>query len=374
MGPMIRIAHVITKLDVGGAQSHVVELARGQADAGHRVDVIAGVGGPAAQRLASTGVPVHVVDELGASHGRASQRAALKGVTAAIRGIAPDLVHGHSSNAGLAARLAARRLGLVSVYTAHGWPFQRGAAWRQRIMSFAGEFVGGHLGDAVIVLTEAERGRARRARVVPSERLWVVPNGIADVPPELRRSGPRGGDPPLMVMVARFAPPKLQHELIEALAALCDLRWRMQFVGDGPLLGDAQAVARRTGLADRIEFLGHRDDVPAVLAASDIGVLWSRYEGLPISVIEYMRAGLCCVGSDLPGMRELLGPGGAGRLADSPQGLQGVLRQLLTEPAEPGRLARLARSRYEAAYSAAAMIAATDRVYAAVTSRAPRRS
>jgi glycosyltransferase involved in cell wall biosynthesis len=364
----VHVAHVITKLDVGGAQTHVVELALGQVAGGHRIDVVAGVGGPAADRLTALGVPVLIVPELGDSRGRVSQRAAVAAVTLALGRIAPDLVHGHSSNGGLAARMAARRLRLPSVYTAHGWPFQKGAAWKQRLMSFAGEFVGGHLGDAVIVLTEAEQRRARRARVVPGDRLWVVPNGIADVPPELRRTGPLGDRAPTLVMVARFAPPKLQTELVVALAELADEPWTLRLVGDGPQLDECRSAVERLGLGGRVEFLGHRDDVAEVLASSDIGVLWSRYEGLPISVMEYMRAGLCCVGSDLPGVRELLGRDG-GMVARSAVGLGEALRRLFADRTDIDALGTTARNRYVERFSAESMVAATDAVYAAVRAR-----
>src|SRR5262245_21492538 len=106
----MHVAHVITKLDVGGAQTHVVELARGQLAAGCQVDIVSGGGGPAAQRAIEAGVPVRIVPELGASYGRLSQRGALTAVADALSEIRPDVVHGHSSNAGLHARLAARRL------------------------------------------------------------------------------------------------------------------------------------------------------------------------------------------------------------------------------------------------------------------------
>lgn len=357
------ILHVITKLDVGGAQTHVAELALGQAHAGHRVEVVAGLGGPAAQRLAAGGVPVRVVPELGASHGRVSQGAAFDAVTEAVRISQPDVVHGHSSNGGLAARLAARRLRLPSVYTAHGWPFQKGASWKQRVLSLAGEFVGGHVGDAVIVLTQAEYDRAVRARVVPRSRLWVVPNGIADIAGAAVHSDSSAA--PVLVMVARFAPPKLQSELIEVLAELADVSWRAVFVGDGPGLEACRKRAGDHDLTDRIAFLGHRDDVAQVLAHADIGVLWSRYEGLPISVLEYMRAGLCCVASDLPGTRELLGSG-AGCLASDRVRLGAGLRALLAEPNRVRALGLASRDRYVECYSAEAMIAATNQVYDAV--------
>jgi glycosyltransferase involved in cell wall biosynthesis len=362
----VHVAHVITKLDVGGAQTHVAELALGQVDAGYRIDVVAGSDGPAAARVAAAGIPVRIVPELGASHGRFTQRAALAAVQRTLGEIRPDLVHGHSSNGGFHARLAARRLRLPSVYTAHGWPFQQGAPWRQRIMSFAGEFVGGHVGNAVIVLTEAERDRAVRARVVPRRRLWVVANGISDVPPDLRRASSRGDHPATLVMVARFAPPKLQAELAATLTRLNELPWTLQFVGDGPELEACRAeVDAMPSLRGRVSFLGHRDDVAEILAASDIGILWSRYEGLPISVMEYMRAGLCCIASDLFGVRALFGDEAAGIVAGSDSELARELTDLLTTPGRIDALGQRARLRFESHYSVDAMVAATDEVYAA---------
>lgn len=362
----MRVAHVITKLDVGGAQTHVLELARGQVAAGYGIDVVAGLGGPAAEQMRSAGINVRIVPELGASHGRFSQRAALAAVTRALAEIRPGVVHGHSSHGGLAARLAARRLHLPSVYTAHGWPFQKGAAWKQRALSFAGEFVGGHVGNAVIVLTEAERRRATHAHVVPARRLWIVPNGIADVPPELRRH--RGHVPePTLVMVARFAPPKLQLELVTLLVGLVHLPWTMKLVGDGPEMDTCrQLVAAHPELDGRVHMLGHRDDVAELLATSDVGVLWSRYEGLPMSVMEYMRAGLCCIASDLPGTRILFGDPPAGVLAAGPAQLASELTDLLTSDERVDSLGQRARARYEAAYSLEAMVEATGVVYSAV--------
>jgi len=238
-------------------------------------------------------------------------------------------------------------------------------------MSFAGEFLGGHVGNAVIVLTEAERDRAVRARVVPRRRLWVVANGISDVPPDLRRTS-SGGEhpatlvPATLVMVARFAPPKLQAELAATLTTLIDLPWTLQFVGDGPELETCRAsVDAMPSLRGRVSFLGHRDDVAEVLAASDIGILWSRYEGLPISVMEYMRAGLCCVASDLFGVRALFGDEAAGIVAGSDSDLGRELTDLLTKPGRIDTLGQRARLRFESHYSVDAMVAATDEVYAA---------
>lgn len=357
--------HVITKGDVGGAQTHVVELAGEQVRSGRSVVVVAGTDGPAIGRCRAAGCDVRVVPSLGRARARLGQREALHALRAVIDELDPDVVHAHSSNAGFVARLACRRSGTPCVYTAHGWPFQRGAAWRQRVLSFVGEFIAGRLGDGVICLTDAEAQRALRARVVRRDRLWVVANGLADDVEPVRRVG---DGTPRLVMVARFAPPKLQRELIDVMSTLLDLRWSLTFVGDGPEL----AASHEHGIAalgDRVSFAGHRDDMAQVLAMADVSVLWSRYEGMPISVLEAMRAGLCCVASDLPGVRALFGDPPCGLVAADEAELARVLRRVVSEPEVRRALGVRARTRFEQSFSSTAMAASIDQVYGELLSR-----
>jgi glycosyltransferase involved in cell wall biosynthesis len=230
-------------------------------------------------------------------------------------------------------------------------------------MSFTGELIAGHLGDGVICLTEAEAVRARRARVVRRHRVWVVPNGLSDVPPSQRSR--QGGGTPALVMVARFAPPKRQLELIDVMARLDHLDWTLTFVGDGPQLDACRDHGQRL-LRDRVTFLGDRDDVPQVLARHQAMVLWSTYEGMPISLLEGMRAELCCIASDLPGVRELFGVPSAGLVARSTAELAAAIEGIVSEPARRSDLARRARARYEASFSASAMERSVGAVYAEV--------
>jgi glycosyltransferase involved in cell wall biosynthesis len=118
-----------------------------------------------------------------------------------------------------------------------------------------------------------------------------------------------------------------------------------------------------------VTFTGHRDDVPRILASNDIAILWSAYEGMPISVLEAMRAGLCCVASDLPGVRSLFGSPEVGAVASDVASLSTVLRGLIEDDAARRALGKRARARYEDAFSAAAMADATRRVYEAVRDR-----
>jgi glycosyltransferase involved in cell wall biosynthesis len=362
---VMRVLHMITKGDVGGAQTHLIELALGEQGHGLSVAVLAGTGGPAVDRLRREGVTVEVIDSLGRTRSRPSM-AAIRDVSDAVRRFGPDVVHGHSSSAGLLARVVARRAGIPSVYTAHGWPFQKGAGWRQRAVSYVGESIAGRLGSVVICLTDAEVDKARRAHVVPPDRLVVIPNGLSDVEPSLRRpSGRRqvGADVEL-VMVARFAPPKQQRALIDSMREVPGC-WRLTFVGDGPEL-ESVRVHGRAVLGERVRFLGHRDDVPVILANSDVLVLWSRYEGLPISLIEGMRAGLCCVASELAGPRTLFGPQPVGVLAADPSALRRSISDLIEQPDLIDRYGEAARRRFEAEFSAEAMCNATESVYSSV--------
>jgi glycosyltransferase involved in cell wall biosynthesis len=363
----MRVVHVITKGDVGGAQTHVAELVTTQIAAGLELTVIAGSDGPALQRCREAGASTGVVPSLGAARSRPWERRALRDLRAAIDEARPDIVHAHSSNAGLLARVACRQSGHVCVYTAHGWPFQAGAALSQRVLSFVGEAVAGRLGAGVICLTDVEADRARRARVVRAGRLWVIPNGLMDVEPALVRR--HGTGPVGVMMVARFAPPKLQRELIDVMSTLTDLDWRLTFIGDGPQFDEVRRHGAST-LGERVSFLGHRDDVAAQLADNDISVLWSRYEGMPISLLESMRAGLCCVASDLPGVRTLFGSEGAGVVASDEQHLEVALRELVRDHERRARLGVVARRRFESHYSAEAMEVATRAVYDELLARA----
>jgi glycosyltransferase involved in cell wall biosynthesis len=139
----------------------------------------------------------------------------------------------------------------------------------------------------------------------------------------------------------------------------------MTFVGDGPRL---ESVAHRAeaALGGRVRFMGHRDDVPGVLAANDIAILWSAYEGMPISVLEAMRAGLCCIASDLPGVRQLFGAYAAGTVASDALELSAVLRYLIQDDVVRQAFGERARARYEDSFSADAMAAATRHVYEAI--------
>jgi glycosyltransferase involved in cell wall biosynthesis len=145
-------------------------------------------------------------------------------------------------------------------------------------------------------------------------------------------------------MVGRLAPPK-RPDL--ALRALAQVRERapeaeLWIVGDGPLRAGAERLAGELGVAEAVRLLGHRDDVPELLATAECALLASDYEGCPFAVVEAMAAGVAVAATDAGGTGELVRPGETGALSakDDAEGLAHALEQVLAQPAELGAAGR----------------------------------
>lgn len=361
--PVGPIVHVVTHADRGGAQVVVGTLVSGLARRGHPVHLITGRDGVTAEGLRAEGIGVTVVPSIRHWPGLHDVRA-LRDLRHELQRLSPSLVHLHSSKAGLLGRISARSLRVPSVYTAHGWPFRHGGR-TQRVVSVAGEWIGGHLGDAVICVSDVDAALARRWHLVARRRLWRVDNGLDHVDLPLRRTGER----PHVVWTSRFEPPKRPDLVIEALALL-DPSVRLTMLGDGWLQNRCRARAEELGIAERIDWTPADTDVLALLAGADVCVLASDFEGQPIAVLEAFRSGVPVVASAVGGIPELVSdrallapPGDANALAAS-------LRHAIADRSRLARESALVRERWERRHAADRMIDAVESVYASV---APRR-
>ena len=131
------------------------------------------------------------------------------------------------------------------------------------------------------------------------------------------------------------------------------------------------AKAATLGVADRVRWLGHRDDVPALLAAADLFVLPSLNEGLPLAAMEAMLAGVPIVATDAGGTGEIVRDGVTGVLVPpgDPHALSAAIQALLSDRSRAARLAIAARELIEREHSAAAMVAETSRLYEELLAR-----
>jgi glycosyltransferase involved in cell wall biosynthesis len=305
----MKIMYVITRSERGGAQIHLLDLLK-NLPSGCRPMVATGENGYLVDEARQLGIPVHHIRHLRQPMSPANDLLALREISSLIKAESPDLIHAHTSKAGLLGRVAGWLTGTPTVFTAHTWSFADGISSFQRRISIPLERFAGRIGGKVITVSRANEEIAAREAITHAANLVTIWNGIPDTD---LRSKPGVAEIPKIVMVARFAPQKDQLSLVQALSGL-DLPWRLAFVGDGPTRAEVEAEAQKLSMTDRIEFLGDRGDIPDVLASSDLFVLSTKWEGLPLSILEAMRAGLPVITSDVGGCSEAVDHGTTGFL------------------------------------------------------------
>lgn len=355
-----RILQIVTKADLGGAQVHVLDLLRGFQDDFEMV-LATGEEGYCTEQARSLGVECHILPALVQRIDPISDLKALAQSVRLIRKIRPDLVHCHTTKAGLIGRLAAGVARVPAVFTAHTWCFSEGTSLAWRALGRPAETLGALFSKKIIAVSEANRTAAIAKKIAPTDKFITVHNGGADT---THRAKPGSGNPPRIMMVARFAAQKNQTLLVETAAKL-KRPLVLTFIGDGPLRAQAEQAAAACPAHIKVEFLGQRQDIPELLAQADLFVLSTNWEGFPISILEAMRAGLPVISTDVNGVREAVDDGQTGLLV-APRdgdGLLAALEKLAFNPALLERMGHRGRARFEQFFSLDAMLKKTVSVY-----------
>ena len=367
---MPRILYVITKSELGGAQSHVADLIEGLAASarfkgGLELHVAASVEGPLTERARAVGAGVHLLPRLQRSVNPVVDLAAVRECAGVIRRVQPDLVHAHSSKAGAVVRLAGHRTGVPVIFTAHGWGFSPGAPCARRALARLVEKALAPLSARIICVCDSDRQLALQLRVARAKTLVTIHNGIA---PEAEQARPQT-QPPRFIMVARFSEQKDQTTLLHAVSLLeregDPHDYGVDLVGTGPWFERLQELARDLDVLSRVCFLGDRHDVPELLAASQAFVLASHYEGLPISIMEAMRAGLPVIASDVSGVKEEVAHGQTGLLVpprDAPA-LAGAMKAFIEDPARRQAMGLAGRQKFEREFTRDRMLSRIEELY-----------
>lgn len=360
--PALHVLLVITKGEIGGAQTHVLELCR----ALHRQVVFSAVIGTAPgsflqQALQDMGVRTTCLPALRNALNPLQLLASVRALLAHLDTQAPDLIHAHSAVAGVVARLAGKWRRIPVVYTVHGFGFKPQAPAPVRLNAWLAEAVLAAWTTRMVCVSSHEKTLAARLPMDPA-RVSVIPNALGDVDWRCRHDDDA---PASLVMVARMAPPKRHDLLLQALARMAadGQQPGVQLLGDGPLRPVLQQQAAALGLS-HVHFCGDVHNVAEQLAGHPVFVLMSDHEGLPMSLIEAMRAGMAIVASRLPGVEELLVDGESALLvANDPAELSQCLQRLLQDAPLRRRLGQAARQRYERHHTPEAMAARVLEVY-----------
>jgi len=288
-----RIIHVTHELSAGGAERIVTDLTTRLPAHGFDVEVVTVLGGGLFEdELRRHGIPVTAFAREGFLGVKTIRR-----LRDFFRTTNPDIVHTHLFLADTWGRIAARASRVAGIVTT-----EHNVNVSYRTSHHAVNRMLAPLTDWFVAVSDTVRADMTR-HGIPSEKIVVIRNGIA-----LDRFPPRARypfhDPPRLISVARFYPQKGHRTLFEALARVKE-PWRLQLAGEGPLERELRGLAERLRIASRIEWLGARNDVPELLAASDIFCFPSKWEGLGLAAIEAAAAGVPIIASDLSPLREV---------------------------------------------------------------------
>lgn len=319
----MRVLHMISEMGSGGAETLVAGMVTAGSGYGWESAVASG-GGHRADALRAAGVPMFPVPVA-----RRSVTGVARAVVAssrAVRHFRPDVVLAHNVSASLVARLTTLggRRPVVTVFHGVADADYPGAARILRRTS------------RTVVTVAAATAERLRAAGLDSPEPMVIPNAVFPRPAGTGRTAVRAalGLPPrvpVALCVARLEPQKRHDVLLDAWALLGGDAVLL-LAGDGSLRAELTRRVATSGLADRVRLLGNRDDVPDLLAAADLTVLTSDWEGMPVAVLESLAAGRPVVASDVDGVRAAVGDGGIVVPRRDPAATAAALRTLLFDP------------------------------------------
>jgi len=327
MSRRYRVAHLITRLELGGAQQNTLYCVRHHDRERFEVELLAGRGGRLDDEAhAIPDARVHLVPWLRHEISPLHDLLAVFRLRNYFRRSRIDLVHTHSSKAGILGRLAANLAGVPAVvHTVHGWSFNdTQPAARRGLYTSLERFVA-PMTDRVLVVAQNHIDAGLLEGIGRAGQYGVLRSGID--PNEFRRpSTPReemrrslGFGPGDFVVgtIANMKPQKGPLDFVEtaALARAANDSVKFLFAGDGDLMPRVRERVEGAGLSGAVNLLGWRDDVPELLHAMDAFLLTSHFEGLPRSVLQAMAAGVPVVATAVDGTPEVIEDGVTGLLA-----------------------------------------------------------
>jgi glycosyltransferase involved in cell wall biosynthesis len=432
--PRTRIAHIITRLINGGADENTVCCCNWAARQGHDVVLLHGeVAHPEIMAKVHPHVTFVRIPSLVRELSPVSDLKALWDVTRQMRAFKPDIVHTHTSKAGIIGRFAARLAGVPTiVHGVHIVPFEN-VGRLQRLIYLAAERAAAPLTDAFINVSAGMRDLCLKAGVGRPAQHHVVRSGFdlarfrnASPPADWRellssgsypfslrekagmrganqgkvlnasssadwrerlaagsypfspreKVGMRGSKPTkVLLMLAAFESRKRHREFLDAFAKVAakipDVK--LLLAGDGPLRPQIEHRIAAHKLERQVILTGFRNDPERLIALADLCLLTSMREGLPRVIVQYLAGGKPCIATDLPGLEEVLRDGENGVItpADDLAATAETAADLLSDRPTLARLTEGALRTDLSAWDAAQMCAHVEAVYAALQGASP---
>lgn len=354
----LRVSHVITKMALGGAQESALVTCEGLDPGRYRQVLFTGIEqddeGTMFAEAEARGVTVSLAPELVRAIRPWRDRRAASRLAQRLEWAGTQLVHTHSSKAGLVGRMAAHQLGLPVIHSVHGWSFNDEMSPALRRAVIASERWAAKRTSALVVEATPDLAKGLDAGIGRPDQYHLIRNGI-DL--SAVRFDPDGGAriraelgigrSPLVGTVGRLADQKDPLAMVAMVSRLVadGVDAHFAWVGDGPLRPAVEAAIAEAGLVQRFHLLGVRRDIDVLLSAFDVFALSSLWEGLPRTVTEAMAVGTPVAATAVDGCAEIITDGKNGLLVppSRPSELAAAVERLLGEPDAAAAMAERAR-------------------------------
>ncbi|MBI3449188.1 MAG: glycosyltransferase family 4 protein [Acidobacteria bacterium] len=342
----LRVCHVITQLELGGAQANTLYTVTHLDRARFEPVLVAGVGGLLADEARDSGVRCHFLPDLVRPISPSKDLGAWLALRRLFERERPAIVHTHSSKAGILGRLAAARAGVpIRIHSIHGWGFHPEQPAPLRAALVAAERLAARRTTAFISVSEANVRQGEALGILDGRRARVVHSGIRLAEFSPRPEATLAATSEVVVgMVACFKPQKAPVDFVEVAARVLaeEPSARFLLAGDGDLRGAIESRIREKGIGGRVTLLGWRRDVPALMRSFDILLHTSRWEGLPRVFAEAMATAIPVVATRVDGAPEAIEEGVNGRLFDpgDVRGMAGAVVELVRDAPLRRRMGR----------------------------------
>lgn len=384
----MRIMHISTRLILGGSQENTVLSCEGQADDGHTVALVFGpIYGPEGSMLdrvkAHGGIEPIETPNLVRELSPWRDAKCYLNLRRIIREWTPDVVHTHSSKAGILGRFAAwkERVPCV-IHTVHGPPFHAHEQWWRNRLYVMSERAAAKRCHVIACVAEAMRDQFIKERIGRQEQYEIVYSGMETEPflhPPVTRDAMRtqlGFKPDDFVLgtIARLAELKGHDDLLDALRPVFQVRpnLKLLWIGDGWWRERLLKRIHEMNLGDRIVTLGlvPPEDIPKYLQAMDVLAHPSYREGLPRTVTQSLLSATPVIAYDVDGTSEVCIENMTGKLlqAGDLEGLREAVIWMMDHPTERSAMGERGREMCRKRFSARAMIERLETVYNAVLS------
>ena len=378
----MKICHVITRMIVGGAQENTALTCAGLHARGHAVTLVAGPdAGPEGSLLDEArrgGYDVRIAPALRRAIDPINDWRARRMLARLFRDLRPDLVHTHSSKAGILGRMAARdaRVPLL-LHTLHGMSFNRTQSWPTRSLYRLLEVYCARFTDRIICVANAMTRQALEAGLRPRTGFSTVYSGMETAwfspdphdRDQVRRQWSFGPEHLVVGTIARLFRNKGYEQLIPAMAAAAARLPNLRFVwvGDGAQRVGYERRLARLGLRDRVHLAGRVPprEVARLLRGMDLLVHTSQWEGLPRAAVQALLMEKPVVSFDIDGAPEVVIPGRTGILVplNDVTALAEAIVELARDPARRAQMGRAGRELCLGRFDAETMVDRLEQVY-----------